>query len=100
MVELCKTKRFTSWLDELRDLRARRMVLVRLERMGLGNFGDVRPVGYGVSELRIDFGPGYRVYFAQGGVGIVVLLTGGTKTTQSHDIKQAIAMAKNFQDIQ
>jgi putative addiction module killer protein len=100
MVELCKTERFTSWLDELRDLRARRMVLVRLERMGLGNFGDVRPVGCGVSELRIDFGPGYRVYFVQAGVGIVVLLTGGTKATQSRDIKQAIAMAKNFQDIQ
>jgi putative addiction module killer protein len=68
--------------------------------MSLGNLGDVRPIGSGVSELRIDCGPGYRVYFAHRGLGSVVLLTGRTKATQSRDIKQAIAMANNFQDIQ
>jgi putative addiction module killer protein len=96
VVEIRKTARFTGWLDGVRDNRARAKVLVRLERARMGNFGDVQPVGSGVSELRIDYGPGYRVYFIQQGIGTVVLLAGGTKLTQARDIKAAIAMAKLF----
>lgn len=100
MVELRKTERFTGWLDELRDLRARTRILVRLKRLSEGNPGDVQPVGSGVSEMRIDYGPGYRVYFTQRATGTMVLLTGGTKATQSRDIKQAVGMANSFQECQ
>lgn len=98
MVELCKTERFSGWLDQLRDLRARTRILVRLKRLSTGNSGDVQPVGAGVSEMRIDYGPGYRVYFARPAAGTVVLLTGGTKATQSRDIKQAISMMRSFRE--
>lgn len=75
-------------------MRARSKVLVRLERVRMGNFGDVESVGRGVSELRIDYGPGYRVYFVRQATDIVILLIGGTKMTQDADIKRAIVMAK------
>ena len=90
MFELRKTEVYAKWLDSLRDARARARVLVRVERLPAGNPGDVRPVGEGVSELRIDYGPGYRVYFKKQDRRIVVLLAGGDKRTQSHDIQTAL----------
>ena len=80
----------------MRDVRARARVLVRVERLVAGNPGDARPVGEGVSELRIDYGPGYRVYFKKRGRTIVVLLAGGDKRTQSRDIETALRLARNL----
>jgi len=79
MIEIRKTETFARWLDTLQDLRARVRVLVRIERLSAGNPGDVKPVGEGVSELRIDYGPGYRVYYKQCGQSLVVLLAAGDK---------------------
>lgn len=86
MIEIRKTEVFAAWIDNLDDKRARARIQVRIERLALGNPGDVKPVGEGVSELRIDYGPGYRVYFTRVGLEIVVLLAGGDKRTQSADI--------------
>ena len=80
----------------MRDVRARSRVLVRVERLAAGNPGDVRPVGEGVSELRIDYGPGYRVYFKREGSRIVVLLASGDKRTQGRDIETALRLARNL----
>lgn len=80
---------FSEWLTSLHDARARAKVRVRLDRIRLGNFGDCRGVGEGVQELRIDYGPGYRVYFGQVGLTIVILLCGGEKSTQNKDIELA-----------
>ncbi len=96
MIEIRKTDTYAKWLDGLRDIRARARVLVRVERLAAGNPGDVRPVGKGVSELRIDYGPGYRVYFIQQGQEIVILLAGGEKRTQAKDIKTALRLAHNL----
>lgn len=96
MFEIRKTAVFGAWLDGLRDARARARVQVRIERLAAGNPGDVKPVGEGVSEMRIDYGPGYRVYFMQTGSEIVVLLVGGDKTTQDADIRRAIRLARNL----
>ena len=96
MSEVRKTEVYAKWLDGLRDTRARARVLVRVERLAIGNPGDVRPVGEGVSELRIDYGPGYRVYFKQQSRTIVVLLAGGDKGTQSRDIESARRLARNL----
>ena len=96
MVEIRKTEAFSAWLDGVDDARARARVLVRIERLSAGNPGDVRPVGVGVSELRIDYGPGYRVYFTQVGRKIVVLLGGGTKKTQDSDIRSAVKLAEGL----
>ena len=96
MYEVRKTEVYAKWLDSLRDARARARVLVRVERLAAGNPGDVRPVGEGVSELRIDYGPGYRVYFKKRGSVIVVLLAGGDKRTQSEDVKTALRLARNL----
>jgi putative addiction module killer protein len=96
MVELRKTDRFARWLDELSDLRARARVQARIDRLTEGNPGDVKPVGEGVSELRIDYGPGYRVYFQARSRTIVILLAGGTKRTQSRDIKVAMRLAREL----
>ena len=96
MVEVRKTDVFAKWLDELRDVRARARILVRVERLAAGNPGDVRPVGEGVSELRVDYGPGYRVYYTQQGGKVVVLLAGGDKRTQARDIKTAVRLARNL----
>jgi putative addiction module killer protein len=81
---------------ELKDLRARARVLARIERLAGGNPGDVAPVGEGVSELRIDYGPGYRVYFKQTGRELIVLLAGGDKNSQAKDIKTALRLARNL----
>ena len=96
MFEVRKTDLYAKWLDSLRDVRVRARVLVRVERLAAGNPGDVRPVGEGVSELRIDYGPGYRVYFKKQGRAIVVLLAGGDKRTQSRDIEKALRLARNL----
>ena len=96
MLEVRRTEVFARWLDSLRDVRARARVQVRIERLAAGNPGDVRPVGEGVSELRIDYGPGYRVYFKRQGNAVVVLLAGGDKGTQSDDIKIALRLARNL----
>ena len=96
MVEIRKTETFAQWLDELRDLRARARVQVRIERLAAGNPGDVKAVGEGVSELRIDYGPGYRVYFTKRGRTVVILLAGGDKHTQANDIRIAQCLADNL----
>jgi putative addiction module killer protein len=82
---------FEDWLRGLRDVQARARIRVRIDRLSLGNAGDARPVGGGVWELRIDYGPGYRVYYAQSGTDIILLLCGGDKTTQAADIRLAQA---------
>lgn len=96
MVEVRKTRVFAKWLDGLRDARAKARILVRLRRLSLGNFGDWKPVGDSVSELRIDYGPGYRVYLTRRGNSVVILLAGGTKKSQSRDIKMAISLAQEL----
>ena len=96
MFEVRKTDLYAKWLDSLRDVRVRARVLVRVERLAAGNPGDVRPVGEGVSELRIDYGPGYRVYYKKQGRAIVVLLAGEHKRTQSRDIETALRLARNL----
>ena len=96
MMQIRKTETFVLWLDGLRDVRARARVQVRIERLAAGNAGDVEPVGEGVSELRIDYGPGYRVYFKRQGRDVVILLAGGDKRTQSADIKTALRLARNL----
>ena len=95
MIEIRKTEIFVKWLDGLNDIRARARVLARIERLTTGNPGDVAAVGEGVSELRIDYGPGYRVYYKQFGESLVILLAGGDKRTQTKDIKTALRLARN-----
>ncbi len=96
MLEIRKTETFAQWLDGLHDIHARARVQVRVERLAAGNPGDVRPVGEGVSELRIDYGPGYRVYFTRRGRTVIILLAGGDKRTQAADIKTALRLARNL----
>lgn len=97
MFEIRTTRVFAKWLDGLRDVRARARVLVRVERLADGNPGDVKPVGEGVSEMRIDYGPGYRVYFMQRGEEVIVLLAGGDKRTQEADIQRALRLARSLE---
>lgn len=96
MVEIRKTELFAKWIDNLRDVQAKARVLVRIERLASGNAGDVKPVGEGVSEMRIDYGPGYRVYFTKRGSELIILLAGGDKGSQSADIKVALRLAQNL----
>jgi len=96
MIEIRKTDLFANWLDNLRDVKAKARVLVRIERLASGNAGDVKPVVEAVSEMRIDYGPGYRVYFIQRGSELIILLAGGDKSSQSRDIKTAIRLAQNL----
>jgi len=93
MSEVRKTPGFQKWLDNLNDPRAYARIETRLFRLALGLPGDVKPVGQGVSELRIDYGPGYRVYFTKPGNALIFILVGGDKTTQAKDIKTAIKLA-------
>ena len=95
-IEIRKTEAFTRWLDELHDIRARACVQVRIERLAGGLAGDVKPVGEGVSELRINYGPGYRVYFIRQGQNVIILLAGGDKRKQAADIKSALHLARNL----
>ena len=96
MIEIRKTDVYAKWLDNLSDIRARARILARVERLATGNPGDVKPVGEGVSELRIDYGPGYRVYYKKHGREVVILLAGGDKHTEASDIKTALLLARNL----
>jgi putative addiction module killer protein len=96
MIEVRQTELYDRWFDGLRDREARARILVRVRRLSLGNPGDVRPVGEGVSEMRIDCGPGYRVYFVSRGAKLVILLAGGDKRSQTRDIEAARVLARNL----
>jgi putative addiction module killer protein len=96
MIEIRKTELFAKWLDNLRDIKAKARVLVRIERLAMGNAGDVKPVGEGITEMRIDYGPGYRVYFMKRGSELIILLAGGDKSSQSSDIKVAMRLARDL----
>ena len=96
MIAVRQTAVFATWLRTLRDRQARARIQVRIDRLQLGLAGDVRPVGEGVSELRIDYGPGYRVYFIRRGRECIVLLAGGDKRTQERDIRKAIQLARDL----
>lgn len=96
MIEVRHTVEFERWLSELRDRVAQARIVVRLRRMEIGNPGDVKSVGEGVSELRIDHGPGYRLYFVRRGNSLVILLCGGEKSSQERDIARAKQMAKEI----
>ena len=98
MLNVRQTNAFSSWLRSLRDQRARQKIVVRLQRMKFGNFGDVEAVGQGVSELRIHEGKGYRVYFRQQGSEVILLLCGGDKKSQQKDIAIAHQMAREISD--
>ncbi|MCW5724144.1 MAG: type II toxin-antitoxin system RelE/ParE family toxin [Maricaulaceae bacterium] len=98
MLEVRSTARFSRWLDRLKDERAKARIALRIRRVSLGNFGDVKSLGDGVSELRIDYGPGYRVYFFRTGGTVVVLLAGGDKRSQSRDIAAAKALAAELKE--
>ena len=98
VLEILKSETFNNWLADLKDRQARVRIQVRLDRMALGNPGDVKPVREGVSEMRIDHGPGYRVYFMQRGHLRIVLLAGGDKGSQEADIERAIKIARNWKD--
>lgn len=93
MPTIRRTAAFLSWIDGLRDVRAVARITKRIDRLALGNPGDVKPVGEGVSEMRIDYGPGYRIYFTQRGAEIVILLCGGDEGSQARDIRAAKALA-------
>jgi putative addiction module killer protein len=95
-IELRQTETFAAWFRGLRDRQAKARIQVRLDRLSLGNPGDATSVGGGVSELRIDWGPGYRVYFVRRGEAMVVLLAGGDKRTQARDIETALKLARSL----
>jgi putative addiction module killer protein len=95
VIEIRQTEVYAEWFAGLRDRQARARIDVRIRRLSLGNPGDVKPVGEGVSELRIDYGPGYRVYFVQQGALLIILLAGGDKRSQAHDIEIALELARD-----
>ena len=95
-MEIRKTDIFAKWLDGLSDIQARSRILARIDRLADGNPGDVKPVGEGISEMRIDYGPGYRVYYGMLGRELIILLAGGGKRTQAKDIKKALRLARNL----
>jgi putative addiction module killer protein len=97
VIEIRATETFSCWLTALRDDRARARIAARIQRLAFGNPGDVKPVGEGISELRIDVGAGYRIYFVQRGTMLIVLLCGGDKATQNKDIAAAKRLAKEIQ---
>ena len=98
MITVRETENFKNWIRGLKDRIAQSVITARIRRISGGNFGDSRPVGDGVSELRIDYGPGYRVYFTQRGREIVILLCGGDKSTQDRDIKAAKRISQNIEE--
>jgi putative addiction module killer protein len=98
MIEFRQTETFRRWRTRLKDLRIRALIASRLDRLAFGNAGDVKPVGSGISELRIDYGPGYRVYYKRRGNTITLLLCGGTKCTQANDIKTAKRLAEEWSE--
>jgi putative addiction module killer protein len=96
IIEIRETERYSTWFKSLRDVQARARILARVRRLSLGNPGDIKPVGSGVTEMRIDYGPGYRIYFVKRGETVVILLGGGDKSTQQADIAAVVAMAKTL----
>ena len=96
MIEIRQTETYSRWFNNLRDSQARARIDIRIRRLSLGNPGDVKPVGQGVSELRINYGAGYRVYFIQRGDRLIILLAGGYKKTQNKDIQTALELAQNL----
>jgi putative addiction module killer protein len=98
MIQIQQTEAYGKWFAGLRDRVARARIDIRIRRLSLGNAGDAKPVGDGVSELRVDHGPGYRVYFIQRGEVVIVLLAGGDKSTQDKDIRNAKAAANDLKE--
>ena len=98
VLEIRNTEAYLRWLGSLRDRQALARIEARVRRLALGNPGDVEPVGEGVSEMRVDYGPGYRIYFVQRSMRVVVLLAGGDKRTQSRDIRIAIDLARGLEE--
>ena len=98
MIQIQQTETYTKWFAGLRDRVARARIDIRIRRLSLGNAGDTKPVGEGVSELRVDHGPGYRIYFIQRGEVVIVLLAGGDKSTQDKDIRNAKALANDLKE--
>jgi len=96
MIEIRQTDEYADWFERLRDREARARILVRIRRVSLGNLGDVKPIGEGVSELRVACGPGYRIYLKQQGDRVIVLLAGGDKSSQKRDIERAQALARGL----
>lgn len=96
VIEVVQTGEFETWLKKLKDVRGKARILRRLDRLAQGNPGDVRPIGKGLSELRLDVGPGYRVYYLQDGDTLILLLCGGDKSTQQKDIDQAHELAEQW----
>jgi putative addiction module killer protein len=96
MFEIRQTETYSQWFNTLRDRQAKARIDIRVRRLSMGNPGDVKPVGQGLSELRIDYGPGYRVYFVQRGETLIILLAGGDKRTQERDIKTALDLAQDL----
>lgn len=97
MNSINRTEKFSQWLTALKDVKAKARIITRIRQASLGNFGDTKPLSDGVSEMRIHFGPGYRVYYAREGRTVYLLLSGGDKSSQDKDIKAAIAMWKRIQ---
>jgi putative addiction module killer protein len=100
MVEIFVSSDFAAWFDRLKDRQARARIQARIDRASLGNFGDSAPVGEGISEMRIHYGPGYRVYFMQRGAMVIILLCGGDKSSQAKDILRAGRIAKEWKEKQ
>ena len=98
MIEIRQTETYRKWFDSLKDRNARMRIDIRIRRISLGNFGDVKPVGEGVSEIKIDYEPGYRIYFVQKKNTIIILLSGGDKSTQSRDIQKAHELAQRLEE--
>lgn len=98
MIEVVQTEVFQAWLERLRDRRAATRIIARIVRLAHGNPGDVKPVGEGLSEMRVDYGPGYRVYYVQRGAVLVIILCGGDKDSQPRDIEKAKALARDLKD--
>lgn len=96
MIEVRQTAEYETWFEKLRDVQAKARILARIRRLSLGNLGDIKPVGEGVSELRITYGPGYRVYVKQQGDVLVILLVGGDKSSQKRDIERAKELARDL----
>ena len=96
MIELRQTNEFAEWIDDLRDIRGRARIQARIERLAMGNPGDAKSVGEGVCELRINYGPGFRVYFTRRGREVVLLLAGGDKSSQTRDIRTALRLARGL----
>lgn len=98
MLELKQTETFRKWRLRIKDIRTRAVIASRLDRLAFGNRGDVKPIGKGISEMRIDYGPGWRIYFQQRGDALIILLCGGNKSTQARDIETAKRLAAEWRE--